>query len=295
LGVQATSITPAAVSDQNNSSTGYFDLPAGTTAERPAIPTNGNIRYNTTINKLESYQNGEWVSYALAYTADYLMAAGGGGNSSGQGGQRESGSGAGGLLQGTFSFVSGSSYSIIVGSGGSGHANGANTTALGLTAVGGGFGGNSDGMAGAAGGSGGGDWYTDSGGANAGTAGQGYRGGAWGGVNNWTGGGGGGAGGPGGVSPSNTTPGIGGVGVSSSITGSSVTYCTGGRSNVYSGATYDANGASNSGNGASGIGNGGSGIVIIRYLGPQKGTGGTVTSSGGYTIHTFTSSGTFTA
>jgi hypothetical protein len=42
-------------------------------------------------------------------------------------------------------------------------------------------------------------------------------------------------------------------------------------------------------------GNGGSGIVIIRYAGSQRGTGGTVTSSGGYTIHTFTSSGTYTA
>jgi hypothetical protein len=29
--------------------------------------------------------------------------------------------------------------------------------------------------------------------------------------------------------------------------------------------------------------------VIIRYIGPQKGTGGTVTSSGGYTYHTFSS------
>jgi hypothetical protein len=36
--------------------------------------------------------------------------------------------------------------------------------------------------------------------------------------------------------------------------------------------------------------------VIIRYLsGAQKGTGGTVTSSGGYYYHTFTSSGTYTA
>jgi hypothetical protein len=42
-------------------------------------------------------------------------------------------------------------------------------------------------------------------------------------------------------------------------------------------------------------GSGGSGVVIIRYLGSQRGTGGTVTSSGGYTIHTFTSSGTYTA
>jgi hypothetical protein len=41
-------------------------------------------------------------------------------------------------------------------------------------------------------------------------------------------------------------------------------------------------------------GNGGSGIVIVRYYGSQRATGGTITSSGGYTIHTFTSSGTFT-
>jgi hypothetical protein len=41
-------------------------------------------------------------------------------------------------------------------------------------------------------------------------------------------------------------------------------------------------------------GDGGSGIVVVRYPGPQKATGGTVTSVSGYTIHTFTSSGTFT-
>jgi hypothetical protein len=42
-------------------------------------------------------------------------------------------------------------------------------------------------------------------------------------------------------------------------------------------------------------GTGGSGIVIISYAGAQRGTGGTVTTSGGNTIHTFTSSGTYTA
>jgi hypothetical protein len=41
-------------------------------------------------------------------------------------------------------------------------------------------------------------------------------------------------------------------------------------------------------------GNGGSGIVIVRYYGAQKATGGSITSAGGYTVHTFTSSGTFT-
>jgi len=33
--------------------------------------------------------------------------------------------------------------------------------------------------------------------------------------------------------------------------------------------------------------------VIVRYSGSQFATGGTVTSSGGYTIHTFTGDGTF--
>jgi hypothetical protein len=34
---------------------------------------------------------------------------------------------------------------------------------------------------------------------------------------------------------------------------------------------------------------------VISYVGPQRATGGTVTSSGGSTIHTFTTSGTFIA
>ena len=41
--------------------------------------------------------------------------------------------------------------------------------------------------------------------------------------------------------------------------------------------------------------NGTQGVFIIRYLGNQRGTGGTVTSSGGYTYHTFTTAGTYTA
>tara|TARA_R110000796_G_scaffold69341_4_gene158257 strand:+ start:2325 stop:3512 length:1188 start_codon:yes stop_codon:yes gene_type:complete len=40
-------------------------------------------------------------------------------------------------------------------------------------------------------------------------------------------------------------------------------------------------------------GSGASGVVIIRYTGAQRGTGGTVTSAGGYTYHTFNSSSTF--
>jgi len=40
--------------------------------------------------------------------------------------------------------------------------------------------------------------------------------------------------------------------------------------------------------------NGASGSMSIRYLGPPQATGGTITESGGYTIHTFTGSGQFT-
>ena len=45
----------------------------------------------------------------------------------------------------------------------------------------------------------------------------------------------------------------------------------------------------------SGVGGaGGSGIVIVRYRGPQKATGGTITSVDGYTIHSFTTVGSTT-
>jgi len=55
-----------------------------------------------------------------------------------------------------------------------------------------------------------------------------------------------------------------------------------------------ANGSPYTGGGGGSGGWGGSGIVIMRYLGTQIATGGTVTSIGGYTIHTFTTAGTFT-
>ena len=75
-----------------------------------------------------------------------------------------------------------------------------------------------------------------------------------------------------------------------------MTYATGGSagSGVAGAANTGNGGGSPTGSGAAGT-SGGSGVVVIRYLGTQRGTGGTVTSSGGYTIHTFTTSGTFTA
>ena len=55
-------VTPTAVSDQANSSTGYFDLPAGTTAQRPGSPSSGNMRYNSDTNSFEGYNGSAWGS-----------------------------------------------------------------------------------------------------------------------------------------------------------------------------------------------------------------------------------------
>jgi hypothetical protein len=73
----------------------------------------------------------------------------------------------------------------------------------------------------------------------------------------------------------------------------------GGNGRQFSGSIAPTAGTVNTGGGGGGGYNsagaaGGSGIVVVRYLGAQRATGGTITTSGGYTIHEFTSSGTFT-
>ena len=50
------------VSDANNISTGYFGLPAGNTAQRPAYSANGYLRYNTTLSSFEGFSSGAWGS-----------------------------------------------------------------------------------------------------------------------------------------------------------------------------------------------------------------------------------------
>ncbi len=44
--------------------TGYMQLPVGTTAQRPASPVNGMLRYNTTTTSIEMYLNSNWVVVA---------------------------------------------------------------------------------------------------------------------------------------------------------------------------------------------------------------------------------------
>ena len=52
--------TPTFTGNVTMTSTGFALIPAGTTAERPASPANGQIRYNTTTSQFEGYQGGAW-------------------------------------------------------------------------------------------------------------------------------------------------------------------------------------------------------------------------------------------
>jgi hypothetical protein len=119
----------------------------------------------------------------------------------------------------------------------------------------------------------------------------------------WAGGGGSGSQGAASV-PGNG--GIGGGGGGANAAGGT-SASTGGGSALNSGANGNTSGTGGAGGANTGGGggamavsvglaaSGGSGIAILRYLGAQRGAGGTVTSSGGYTIHTFLTSGTYTA
>ena len=46
----------------DTTSTGYIDLPAGTTAQRPGTPSSGMIRFNTTLGQVEAYNGTAWGS-----------------------------------------------------------------------------------------------------------------------------------------------------------------------------------------------------------------------------------------
>lgn len=237
------------------------------------------------------------------YSVSCLVVAGGG---SGWVGYNGPGGGAGGYLSVNADLAPSTAYPITVGAGAP-YSNDAsyngNNSSIGslVIAYKGGGAHRSDGPMGSGGGvsqlgtagqghSGGTQTYyccwthTSGGGGGAGQAGQGSRGGnglAW--YDGVTRAGGGG----GGVYPEYTSGNDGGSG--------------GGGQGGQRDGRQPTSGAANTGSGGGGASHyggssgGGSGIVIIRYLGAQRGTGGTVTSSGGYTYHTFTSSGTYTA
>jgi hypothetical protein len=308
----------------NLDGTGAAVLPGGTTAQRPASPTNGMVRYNSTTGQSEIYQNGVWGAFAVGiYTVDYLVVGGGGsGGTNGTGAGGPGGGGAGGYFASSSPLIvsAGQTFSLVVGAGGAGKAgtgtgqvgnSGNNSSGFGLTAIGGGFGSGAGQGAGGNGGSGGGGNNTGSGGS--GTSGQGNSGGA---------GDGGGGGGIGSVGLAGASGGTGGnaavwldgiaragggggggwqgsgyglVGTPSG--GATIGYSNAGLSGATANATANTGSGSGASSGGAGIltGNGGSGVVVIRYFGAPKASGGTITQTGGYTYHTFTSSGTFTA
>ena len=226
---------------------------------------------------------------------------------------------------GTGGVASGGSGTLGAGSGGAGQ----NSSFSSLIGYGGGGGGAGDATNGAAGGSGGGGAgrFTTTGGS--GTSGQGNAGGGAGNqVIPYRGGGGGGAGAAGATGGNGT--GAGGNGRTLSISSSNVTYGGGGGGGgtAAHGSVPNAAGGPGGTGGGGGGGNwdnsvpavagtantggggggsayngstqftaaaGGSGIVIVRYQGAQIATGGTATvgtgSSAGYTVHTFTTTG----
>jgi hypothetical protein len=228
------------------------------------------------------------IKQKYGYDADIMLAAGGG--SSGYGSYNSfpvGAGGAGGMVYTTgnqFNVLPGETYTVTVGAADTNsslvHAN------YTITAIAGGSGGNASGNSanvGNPGGSGGGGagyqggGFTRGGGAATQLSTTGYGQG-----NSASNGSGGGAGGP------NPTALLGGPGIQW-VNGA--TYCRGG--NLEGGTSYGAN----SGGGAHANYNGNtgnSGIFIIRYAGPQRGSGGTITSVDGYTYHTFTTSGVFT-
>ena len=263
-----------------------------------------------------------WTS-GSSISATYLQVAGGGGGGCTGSGGGAGGGGAGGLLTGTVSLNPTLSYTVTVGAGGAGKGgadgNGTqgSTSQFGtLTAsVGGGYGGLTTGGSGGSGGGGANNSYAG----GSATSGQGYAGGTGGPYSgNYTGGGGGGAGAVGGNGASSVA-GNGGSGYTASAALGGGTYAGGGGGGTYNGGTRGTGGSGGGGNGDAGnsnnatsgtanlggggggggygstyetAGNGGSGVVIISYLGAQQFGGGVVTSSGGYTIHTFNTSGT---
>lgn len=254
---------------------------------RPTNPYLGQIIYETDTSKMRAWLGSSWSSgytHALPISVEYVIIGGGGGGSGGQNSVNYGAGGAGGVSRSGSVQLSLATYSIVVGGGGApallDASSGTLSSGLGISASAGN--GASRGFAGAS--------NADYAGASNGCGGYAAGGGA-------------GAGG-------NGSCGNGGVGVTSSITGSSVGRGGGGAGGSDGNGTAvdgggsgqgGGSGAANRGGGGGGgsatisNGNGGSGVVIVRYLTADAVgrtiTGGTATTSGSYTIRTFTASG----
>jgi len=250
----------------------------------------GEIGSSASVVSFTTVETTSWTAPSGLSSVNYLVIGGGG---SGGGGVNSGGGGAGGYLSGSLSVSGGTSYTVTLGGGGSSVSatnqgnNGSDSVFASITATGGGGGGDY-GSVGSSGGSGGGGSGGNSGqfSGGSGTSGQGNSGGYGSHVsgNGGSGGGGGGAGGAGGDTHSGSrtysNPGNGGVGLSNSITGSSVDYAGGGGgSGMDNPSTASHGGGAGSGTGTAGTANtgggggggdsssgaGGSGIVILQW------------------------------
>ncbi len=260
-----------------------------------------------------------------------LAIAGGGGGGSEIGGDAGAGpGGAGEYIETTKTLSTSVTYTIIVGDGGPGHSSatrgvgtvGDNTTITGsglttVTALGGGYGCTRL-VNGGDGGSGGGACgVLTNPGVSIASQGTGHDGGAAGAVGYGSGGGGASAAGSTtqsdgeGNGGAGTTPSLGGLPSGSCLAGGGGGGGAAGGSASCGGGPGGGTisgvctvGTTNSGGGGGGAYDntsggragckGGSGKVVIAYLGAQLFTGGTYSSSGGYSIHTFNSVGSAT-
>ena len=304
VGIGTTS--PAAIFDVGG--TAAIKIPVGTTLERPASPSNGMLRVNTTTGRLEYYNSG-WNSIGAVVATggntvadsggyrvhtftgngtfsvtsggniEVLVVAGGGGGAGGSpSNDGNGGGGAGGFLETTLDIVTGS-YAVTVGAGGSGGAasaaspggDGGSSIFSTLTAIGGGGGGSDTGTNnGRAGGSGGGASCSATGGTGGSAAsGQGYAGG-----NAGAGGGpGGGGGGGGGASAAGGT---GGQSIAGGVGGAGRASSISGSSTLYAGGGGGSSWTSSGGTG--GTGGGGRGG---SRTGAYSGIAGSVNTGGG--------------
>lgn len=265
-----------------------------------------------------SYTQTRYLSARFVTTSPeigLLVVAGGGGGGRNGGG----GGGGGGVISKTGYPISFGSTAITIGSGGAAATTNSSVASSGgdssfgtLVAEGGGGGASRDGggapLSGGSGGGGSGASASPRQVGASGVVGQGYAGGNGTAPDlgcNAAGGGGGGAGGPG-TSAVSGQGGNGGLYFASAISGSTVYYSPGGAGGPtcdpgLGGVSYSLSTRPGSGgDGAFGSGStthaGLAGIVIISYpTGTMTGTGGSITTSGSNTIHTFTSNGTFTA
>ena len=271
-----------------------------------------------------------WTAPAGVTQVEVLVVAGGGGGGYGTSG-RTGGGGAGGVVYNSaYSVTPGSSYTVTIGSGGTGSttnaqlasvSNGSNSVFGTLTALGGGGGANGSidtlaNVVGASGGSGGGgggtasisNTYAGGSASQPGSGSGGYGNAGGNGIHlygTWAGGGAGGGAGSVGYSANNisgtfSAP-AGGTGLPFTITGNAEFYAGGGGGSFYSGTSYGPGGA-----GGGGVGNStGAGFPGATNTGGGGGAGGNgAGGSGGSgvviiryrvpTVATFQDSGSWT-